>query len=59
MLQRNIAPPIKDAVEFNLQLPPCEIATLDNGVPVYSINAGALQISMVELVFLLVPFLIK
>ena len=39
MLDRTIAPPIKDAVEFNLQLKKAEQFTLDNGIPVYSINA--------------------
>ena len=51
MLQRNIAPEIIDAVDFNLQLKPCEQFTLDNGVKVYSINAGAQEVTMVELVF--------
>jgi predicted Zn-dependent peptidase len=51
MLQRNIAPPIVDAVDLHLQLKPYEYFTLDNGVPVYSINAGAQEVTMVELVF--------
>jgi zinc protease len=51
MLDRTIAPEIKDAVEFNLQLKPSEKFTLDNGVPVYSINAGEQEVTMVELVF--------
>jgi zinc protease len=51
MLNRTIAPPIKDAVEFDLKLKPCEKYTLDNGVPVYNINAGAEEVVMVELVF--------
>jgi predicted Zn-dependent peptidase len=51
MLQRNIAPPIKDAIDLNLQLPPYEKFTLDNGVPVYTVNAGAQEVTMVELVF--------
>lgn len=51
MLQRHIAPPIVDAVDLNLQLKPYEYFTLDNGVPVYSINAGTQEVSMVELVF--------
>jgi len=51
MLDRTIAPEIKDAVDFNLQLKPSEKFTLDNGVPVYSINAGAQEVTMVELVF--------
>ena len=51
MLNRKIPPPIKDAVEFDLKLKPCEKFVLDNGVPVYSINAGAEEVMMVELVF--------
>lgn len=51
MLDRTIAPEIKDAVDFNLQLKQSEKFTLDNGVPVYSINAGAQEVTLVELVF--------
>lgn len=51
MIDRLVAPPIKDAVEFNLQLKPCERFTLDNGVPVYAIDAGAQEVLQVELVF--------
>jgi zinc protease len=50
-LDRTIAPPIKDAVEFNLQLKPYNHFTLDNGVPVYTIDAGAEEVLQVELVF--------
>lgn len=51
MLDRTKAPLIKDAVEFNLHLKQAEQFTLDNGVPVYSINAGAQEVALVELVF--------
>jgi hypothetical protein len=51
MLDRTIPPEIKDAIEFDLQLKPAEQFTLDNGVPVYSINAGAEEVTLVELVF--------
>src|SRR5687767_9089514 len=51
MLNRTIAPPITDAVDMHLQLQPYEHFTLDNGVPVYAINAGAEEVSLVELVF--------
>src|ERR1700712_5683124 len=51
MLERNIAPPIKDPIELNLQLKPCDRYSLDNGVPVYSVNAGAQEVTMIELVF--------
>lgn len=51
MLNRSIAPPITDAVNFKLQLKPYEKFTLDNGVPVYAIDAGAEEVMMVEIVF--------
>lgn len=50
-LNRSIAPDIKDAVDFDLVLQPCEKFTLDNGVPVYSIYAGAQEVTLVEFVF--------
>ncbi|TMI90520.1 MAG: insulinase family protein [Bacteroidetes bacterium] len=51
MLNRSIAPPITDAVNFHLELKPYEKFTLDNGVPVYAINAGAEEVMSVEIVF--------
>lgn len=51
MLDRKKAPPITDAVNFNLQLKPYEHFTLDNGVPVYTIHAGAQEVIQVEMVF--------
>src|SRR5215204_7706703 len=51
MLNRSIAPPITDAVNFHLELKPYEKFTLDNGVPVYAINAGAEEVMSVEMVF--------
>ena len=51
MTDRLVPPPIKDAVEFDLQLKPCEKFTLDNGVPVYAIDAGAQEVLQVEMVF--------
>lgn len=50
-VDRKNAPPIIDAVNFHLQLKPYEKFTLDNGMPVYAINAGAEEVMMVELVF--------
>jgi len=50
-VNRKIAPPIIDAVNFHLELKPYEKFTLDNGVPVYAVNAGAEEVMMVELVF--------
>lgn len=51
MTDRLVPPKIKDAVEFNLQLKPCQKFNLDNGVPVYTIDAGAQEVIQVELVF--------
>jgi len=50
-VDRKIAPPIVDAVNFHLELKPYEKITLDNGVPVYAINAGAEEVMSVEMVF--------
>ena len=51
MLNRKIAPPIKDAVEFELSLKPYDKYVLKNGVEVYAINAGAEEVIQVEWVF--------
>lgn len=51
MLNRTIAPPIKDAIDFNLQLKPYQHFTLDNGVQVYAIDAGAEEVLQIEWVF--------
>lgn len=51
MLNRKNPPEIKDAIDFNLQLKQSERFTLDNGVPVYSIHAGAQEVVSIELVF--------
>lgn len=50
-VDRKIAPPITDAVDFHLELKPHEKFTLDNGVPVYAVNAGAEEVMLVEMVF--------
>lgn len=51
MLNRTIPPPIKDAVEFNLTLKPYTKYSLSNGAPVYYINDGAEEVTLVEMVF--------
>lgn len=50
-MNRKIAPPIKDAIDYKLQLKPYDHYTLDNGIPVYAINAGAQGVLQVEMVF--------
>jgi predicted Zn-dependent peptidase len=51
ILNRKVAPRIKDAVDFNLELKPCERHQLDNGVEVYAIHAGAEEVLQLEWVF--------
>src|SRR4051812_26655422 len=50
-LNRTQPPPIKDAIEFDLKLKPYEKYTLNNGIEVYAINAGAEDVLQVEWVF--------
>lgn len=51
MINRKTAPEIIDAVNMQLQLKPYDHFTLDNGVPVYSIDAGAQEVLLIEWVF--------
>lgn len=51
MLNRLTAPPIKDAVEFELHLKPYQPYTLRNGIQVYAINAGSQEVLQLEWVF--------
>ncbi len=51
MIDRLIPPPIKDAIEYKLELKPYEFYSLDNNIPVYSINAGAQEVIQIEIVF--------
>ena len=51
MINRTIAPEIKDAIEFDLQLKKADTFTLDNGIKVYAVNAGEQEVTMIELCF--------
>jgi predicted Zn-dependent peptidase len=51
MLNRKIAPRITEAAAFDLKLPECEKYSLKNGVEVYSIDLGALDTLMVNIIF--------
>ncbi len=51
MLNRIEAPEIKDAIEFNLQLKPYTKSVLDNGVTVYTIDAGSQEVIQLEIIF--------
>ena len=50
-MNRKIAPKIKDAVDYSLALKPYEHYKLDNGIDVYSVNAGAQEVIQLEMVF--------
>ncbi len=50
-MNRKIAPPIKDAIDYTLELKPYDHYTLSNGIPVYSIHAGAQEVVQIEMVF--------
>lgn len=50
-MNRKIAPEIKDAVGYNPVLKPCKLTYLDNGVPVYIIDAGSQEVVNIEIVF--------
>lgn len=51
MPDRKQVPVIVDAVDFNLKLKQAERFTLDNGVEVYAVNAGAEDVLSLEWVF--------
>ncbi|MEI6947499.1 pitrilysin family protein [Paraflavisolibacter sp. H34] len=51
MLNRTQAPLMKDAVEMDLKLKPYEKYTLNNGVEVYAVDAGAEDVLQLEWVF--------
>ena len=50
-LNRKQAPVIHQPVEFDVKLKPYDFYTLDNGTPVYAINAGQQEVLQLELVF--------
>ncbi|PWV53917.1 pitrilysin family protein [Chitinophaga sp. S165] len=51
MINRKIAPEIKDATAFDITLKPYEKVTLDNGIPVYIIKSDEQDTLQLELVF--------
>ncbi|HEY4334997.1 MAG TPA: insulinase family protein, partial [Puia sp.] len=51
ILDRTIAPPIKDAIEFQLNLPAYRQHLLSNGVEVYAIDLGNVDAMMVSWIF--------
>jgi len=51
MLNRKVAPVIKDAIEFELILPPYKKHVLSNGVEVYAIDLGSVDAMMINWIF--------
>jgi predicted Zn-dependent peptidase len=51
MINRKLAPEIKDAVDFDVLLKPYEQFTLDNGIPVYVIKSDEQDTLQLEMVF--------
>ena len=51
MLNRTIAPFIKDAIDFGITLKPYTQFNLSNGAPVYYINDGTEEVAMIDFVF--------
>jgi zinc protease len=51
MTDRNVAPEIVDAVDFQLKLKPYEKIVLKNGTEVYMVDAGAEEVIQIEWVF--------
>ena len=51
MPNRTIAPPIKDAIDFEITLKPCTKFLLSNRVPVYYINDGTEEVAVIDFIF--------
>ncbi|WP_315818904.1 pitrilysin family protein [Paraflavitalea speifideaquila] len=51
MLNRTIAPEIKEPVDFKIALPGCQKHTLSNGIEVYTVDMGSEETLMVNWVF--------
>jgi len=51
MLDRTTPPLIKDPIDFDYTLPPCQTHILDNGIPLYALNLGAQEVVQVEWIF--------
>lgn len=51
MLDRKTPPPIHDAIEFDFVLPPVTEEKLDNGTPLYWLNAGVQDVAEINWIF--------
>lgn len=50
-LDRNVAPIIKDAIDFDIKLKPYQHFVLDNQVEVYTYEGGAEEVMLMDMVF--------
>ncbi len=50
-VDRIVAPIIKDAIDFDIQLKPYQKFALDNGVEVYAFEGGSQEVLLVDMVF--------
>ena len=50
-IDRKTAPAIHDAIEFDYTLPPIDKKELDNGLPLYWLNAGVQEVVEIDWVF--------
>ena len=51
IVDRKIAPAIHDAIEFEYKLPPIHHQALDNGLPLYWLDAGVQDVVQIDWVF--------
>jgi len=51
VLDRKVAPAIHHAVEFDYKLPPINKAALDNGLPIYWLDAGVQDVVQIDWIF--------
>jgi zinc protease len=51
ILDRTVPPEIRDAVDFDFKLPPINNHSLDNGLPLYWLDAGVQDVIQVDWVF--------
>jgi predicted Zn-dependent peptidase len=50
-LNRKVAPPVKDAIDFDYILPEIQEKQLDNGIALYWLNAGVQDVAEIDWVF--------
>jgi len=51
LLDRKVSPVIHDAIEFDYKLPPIQQEQLDNGLPLYWLDAGVQDVVQIDWIF--------